>query len=65
VVDDVLCRLELVTVAVGWRVWVLLVVGGVLFGLLLSVGVLGWHGLVSVAVCRWRKYCMMLVVGLL
>ena len=53
-VDDGLFRVELVTVAVGWRLW----------GSLLVVVVLCKVGLMSVAVLRWRMYCMMLVVGL-
>ena len=56
--------MELILVAVGWLLWALLVVGCVLFDLVLIGGVVGWRGLRSVAVFRWRTYCMMLVVGL-
>ena len=41
-----------------------LMVGGVLVSSVLIVGVVGQHGLISVAVRRWRMYCMMLVSGL-
>ena len=59
-----LCKVELILVAMGWLLWALLVVGCVLFDLVLIGGVVGWRGLRSVAVFRWRTYCMMLVVGL-
>ena len=51
-------------VAVGWLLWALLVVGCLLFDVMLIGGGVGWRGLRSVAVFRWRTYCMMLVVGL-
>ena len=36
-----LFKVELIVVAVGWLLWVSLVVGGVLFNLVLFVGVVG------------------------
>jgi hypothetical protein len=59
-----LCQVGLILVAVGWLLWALLVVGCLLFDVVLIGGVVGWRGLRSVAVFRWRTYCMMLVVGL-
>ena len=38
-VDDVLFKLKLRLVAVGWQLWVSLMVRGVLFNLALCVGV--------------------------
>ena len=53
-VVDGLFKVELVTVAVGRRLW----------GSLLVVGLLVILELMSAAVLRWRMYCKMLVVGL-
>ena len=63
-VEDVLFKVELRVVAVGWLLWALLVAGGWWFQLVLIGVVVGWRGLRSVAVVRWRTYCVMLVVGL-
>jgi hypothetical protein len=49
-----LCRVELILVAVGWLLWALLVVGCLLLDVVLIGGVVGWRGLRSVAVFRWR-----------
>jgi hypothetical protein len=40
-VSDGLLEVELIVVAVGWLLWVLLVVGGVLFNSVLGMGVVG------------------------
>ena len=63
-VGVVLFKVGLGVVAVGWLWWALLVVGGLLFNLVLIGGVVRGLGLRSVAVFRWRTYCMMLIVGL-
>ena len=61
----VLFKVRLMVGAVGWLMWVVSwVVGDVLFSLVFILGVVGWRGLMSVAVLRWRMYCVMLVVGL-
>ena len=63
-VSTELGRVEFILVAVGWLLWALLVVGCLLFDVVLIGGGVGWCGLRSVAVFRWRTYCMMLFVGL-
>jgi hypothetical protein len=61
----VLFKVKLMVGAVGWLLWVVsLVVSDVLFNSVFIMGVVGRHGLMSVAVLRWRMYCVMLVVGL-
>ena len=61
----VLFKVRLMVGAVRWLLWVVsLVVGDVLLSSVFIVGVVGWHGLMSVAVLRWRMYSVMMVVGL-
>ena len=55
---DALFEVELIVVAVRWQMWVLLMVR-LFAGLWLLESALR-----SVAVRRWKMYCMMLVVGL-
>ena len=48
--SDVLFKVELGAVAVGWQLWVSLMVGVVLFELGLVVGAVGWLLLVLVVI---------------